>query len=122
MEQVARRHLLADAQAVADVAAYASALVPAQPPTVGDGLDLQRGALIYAQRCAACHGPAGVGVAANMAPRLAGQHASYLTRQMQESAGSGRPNMSAAHVELLNQLDVQAYRSVADYLARTVSR
>jgi cytochrome c553 len=119
MEQVAGRHrLLNSAQDVADIAAFVAALAVALPATSGDGENLGRGAGVYLQLCARCHGAVGLGSAATGTPRLAGQHQAYLLRQMQESAGGGRPNMPASHVTLLNRLDVQDYQGIADYLSR----
>ena len=55
-------------------------------------------------------------------PRLAGQHASYLLRQMQESATNGRPNMAASHVEALRSLSYEDFSGAADYLSRIAVR
>jgi cytochrome c553 len=118
MEQVASRHRLLDPQAIADVAAYVAGLATALPATTGTGENLGHGATAFLRLCSSCHGAVGLGSAATRTPRLAGQHAAYLLRQMQESAGGGRPNMTAAHVALLNQLDVQGFQGIADYLSR----
>jgi cytochrome c553 len=118
MERIASRHRLADAQAIADVAYYAASLHSQLPPAILDGEQLTRGARVFVQLCSACHGATGLGDAQNQTPRLAGQHASYLLRQMQETASGGRPNMNANHIRLLNRLDFEDYQGIADYLAR----
>jgi cytochrome c553 len=118
MEQVTSRHHFDDAQAVADVAGYIATLIPLLPATPGNGEQLERGRQLYRRRCQECHGPTADGAAATHIPRLAGQHAAYLMRQMQESAGGGRPNMSASHQALLNSLDVQDFQALADSLSR----
>jgi cytochrome c553 len=118
MEQIASRHRLANAQAIADVAYYAATLHSDLAPAILDGEQLARGARVFVQLCSACHGATGTGNAQTQTPRLAGQHATYLLRQMQESANSGRPNMSANHVKLLNRLNFEDYQGIADYLAR----
>lgn len=118
MEQVTSRHHLDDAQSVADVAGYIAMLAPVLPATPGNGEQLERGTQAYKRRCQECHGAAGEGSAKTHTPRLAGQHAAYLMRQMQEAAGGGRPNMSASHQALLNNLDVLDFQGLADYLAR----
>jgi len=118
MEAVANAHHLVDAQAIADVAGYAAALQPVLPAAIGNGEDLDRGAVAFLRHCGDCHGAVGQGSAQQRMPRLAGQHATYLVRQMQESAGDGRPNMAPRHRALLNRLDVSDYRGMADYLAR----
>jgi len=122
MEQVAGGHRLAGAQDVADVADYVATLRPRLPPTTGDGEYLQRGATAYVSACAGCHGASGQGSNAAAVPRLAGQHAPYLLRQMQESATAGRPNMAAAHVALLRSLSYEDFAGAADYLSRLAVR
>jgi cytochrome c553 len=118
MEQIASRHRLADAQAIADVTHYAASLQTDLPPATLDGALLSRGAAVFMQQCSVCHGEAGAGNPQTQTPKLAGQHATYLLRQMQEAANGGRPNMSAKHVRLLNRLNFEDYQGVADYLAR----
>lgn len=122
MEQVAGGHRLAGAQDMADVASYVATLHPVLPPTTGDGEYLQRGATAYIRLCAGCHGASGQGSNAAGVPRLAGQHAPYLLRQMQESATNGRPNMSAAHVAVLRSLSYEDFAGAADYLSRVAVR
>lgn len=118
MEQVAGGHRLGGAQDVADVAAYVAGLTVELQPATGTGEYLQRGAAAYVRVCAGCHGASGQGDAATAVPRLAGQHAPYLLRQMQESATNGRPNMAASHVAALRTLSYEDFAGAADYLAR----
>jgi cytochrome c553 len=118
MEQVAASHTLGSAQDVADVAGYVSALRADLPPVTGSGEYLQRGASAYVRACAGCHGASGQGDAATAVPRLAGQHAAYLLRQMQESATNGRPNMDPGHVQTLRGLSYEDFCGTADYLSR----
>jgi cytochrome c553 len=118
MEQVAGGHRLGGAQDIADVAAYVAGLDSELRPATGDGEYLQRGASAYLRVCAGCHGASGQGDAATAVPRLAGQHAPYLLRQMQESATNGRPNMAASHVAALRTLSYEDFAGAADYLAR----
>jgi cytochrome c553 len=121
MEQVTSRHQLGDAQAVADVAGYIAMLSPVLAPTPGNGGQLERGAGLYKSRCLECHGPMGEGSVGSQTPRIAGQHAAYLMRQMQETAGGGRPNMSAGHQALLDTLEVRDFEGLADYISRLPS-
>ena len=118
MEQVAGGHRLANAQAVADVAGYIATLRPELPAALGSGEYLQRGAAAYIRVCSGCHGATGQGNGAGAVPRLAGQHAPYLMRQMQESAAGGRPNMAASHIALLRLLSYEEFAGAADYLSR----
>jgi cytochrome c553 len=122
MEQVAGGHRLTGAQDVADVAAFVATLRPQIPAATGSGEYLQRGASAYVRTCAGCHGGSGQGNATSGVPRLAGQHAPYLLRQMQESATGGRPNMAAGHVETLRALSYEDFVGAADYLSRMAAR
>ncbi|MBF0240763.1 MAG: c-type cytochrome, partial [SAR324 cluster bacterium] len=72
---------LANDQAVNDVAAYISSLVPADSPATVKG-DIAGGKAKFAL-CAGCHGPNGEGNQAVNAPRLTGQHDWYVVRQLQ---------------------------------------
>ncbi len=118
MEHFADRHHLANAQAVADVAAYIHQLVPSGPPGEGSGKQLEAGAALYAQRCRSCHGAAADGDAARTVPRIAGQHYEYLRRQFYDAVDGRRPNFSPAHIRLLAKLEHDDIEALADYLAR----
>ena len=63
--------------------------------------------------CQACHGAHAEGT--SIAPRLAGQHAAYLTKQLHVFTGQGRPSAVAMHaiIQTLNEQDIQ---SLAAYL------
>jgi cytochrome c553 len=119
MEHFAGRHVLGDAQAIADVGEYVSRLARERPRNVGDGELVGHGAEVYAQRCAKCHGPRGEGDDAGAIPRLAGQHYRYLLRQMYDAVDGRRPNFSREHVRLLGELERDDLVGVADFLARS---
>jgi cytochrome c oxidase subunit 2 len=73
--------MLADEQAVADVAAYISSLEsPASAATV-EG-DIKMGADYYNQFCGACHGAGAVGNLALNSPRLAGGDDWHMQAQL----------------------------------------
>jgi cytochrome c553 len=72
--------LLPDDAAIADVAAYVKAFPVKR--VASDNSMHERGHALF-QSCAACHGPAGEGGAAQDAPMLAGQDARYVARQLQ---------------------------------------
>jgi len=119
MEHFASQHVLGDAQAVANVAAYVSQLTPEGPRNVGTGEQVPHGAEVYAARCENCHGPVGEGNATEVVPRLAGQHYEYLLRQMYDAVDGRRPNFSRDHVRMLAKLERADLVGVADFLARS---
>ena len=118
MEQIADRHHLADAQAIADVAAYVSRLHGDRPNGVGNGQLLEHGAGTYAALCRGCHGVDGQGDAQRSIPRIAGQQYEYLRRQIYDAVDGRRPNFSPAHIRLLARLDHEDIQALADYLSR----
>jgi cytochrome c553 len=118
MQQYADNHVLADAQAIADVAAYAASLPRAGIAGQGNGSQVQKGRGIFAAQCASCHGAAGEGDAAALVPRIAGQHYAYLLRQFHDAVEGRRPNFPAEHVRLLERFDRDELNGLADALAR----
>lgn len=118
MEPVAHTQALRDAQAIADVAAFAATLVPRVPAGAGDGEFLESGRDVYAARCAACHGVAGQGDREGAVPRLAGQHYAYLLRQFHDALEGRRPALAGTHEPLLQDLDRAALQGMADLLSR----
>jgi len=119
MEHVAARDLLANPQAIADVAAWVSQLDAQVPPGVGNGDLVAHGARVYAAGCAACHGKAGEGDANAGVPRIAGQHFQYLLRQMHDAVENRRPNFSRSHVRMLARLERDDFVGLADFLSRS---
>jgi cytochrome c553 len=120
MKNFTDRHHLPGAQDVTDVAAYVASL-PRFPPTskgIGDGRNLGDGASLYFRLCERCHGPLGQGDLLRNRPRLAGQHYSYLLRQLQETAADQRPGMGRDHVDMLKNVPTEELQGVADYLSR----
>ncbi len=71
-----------DGEAIANVAAYISALPPNKPSATVDG-DTANGKKLYDSRCGACHGGKGWGIEELHTPRLNGIGDSYLIRQVQ---------------------------------------
>jgi cytochrome c553 len=119
MEGVATSHdVIPELQDVADVAAYVSGLERDGERGVGDGQNLDRGAALYAAKCASCHGKEAQGDDARQNPRLAGQHVAYLTRQMYDAVDGRRPPLTRSHQQLLKPLDFAEVQGLADYLSR----
>jgi cytochrome c553 len=120
MEHFADRRHLEGAQDVADVAAYVAALPRVAPAAVGlgDGASLDAGTRAWFAGCAGCHGATGKADAAGFVPRLAGQHAAYLERQLLDAADGRRPNMDRDHRRALKGLSEPQISGIADYLSR----
>jgi cytochrome c553 len=124
MSHFADQHHLTGAQAIADVAAYASSLPhPAWAKTgTGPGAFVDRGEGIYAQRCAGCHGRTAQGNSGAGVPQLAGQHYEYLRRQIYNAIDGERPGLAPSHASLLKPLEHDDIEGVADYLSRLPPR
>jgi cytochrome c553 len=118
MEEQADQHHLETPQDIADVAAYVSQLHFAGANGMGDGGHATEGARIFGERCASCHGATGQGDEQQAVPRLAGQHYSYLVRQMYDAVDGRRPTLQQVHPRKIEPLDFEQVRAVADYLSR----
>lgn len=119
MEGVATSHdIIPELQDIADVAAYASHLTRDGARGLGDGQNVEKGAAIYAAGCSSCHGENGEGDGASGVPRLSGQHAAYLARQIYDAVDGRRPALASSHRKRFVKLDFQEVQGLADYLAR----
>jgi cytochrome c553 len=118
MDRYADKHVLPDAQAIADVAAYTASLDRRTPRGTGWGGNLALGKQVYAAQCRSCHGAAGEGNGKELIPRVAGQHYEYVLRQLYDAVDGRRPNFSRSHVRLLGKLDRDQLLGVADALSR----
>ncbi len=119
MEEVAsNRHVLAGAQEIADVAAYLAGLTLKAPSGVGDGLELAHAATVYGGHCQSCHGIHGEGDAARAIPKIGGQHAGYLMRQVYDSVDGRRTPLAATHRRRFLALDFNDVRGLSDFIAR----
>ena len=106
------------AQAVADVAGYIDTLELSVSGGKGPGVDLARGAKLYAESCARCHGPEGEGDGEHFVPRIQSQHYAYLLRQFQAirdgRRGNANPEM-VSHVQGISDADA---RVILDHVSR----
>ena len=119
MEGVATSHyVIPEAQDIADVAWYVSLLDRDGNRGVGDGEYVDRGAALYAQKCASCHGESGQGNEKKEVPRIAGQHAGYLARQIYDAVDKRRPALARSHGKRFAPLDFQDVLGLTDYLSR----
>jgi cytochrome c553 len=120
-EQFTDRHVIGDAQGIADVAAYASQLVQEPPRHFGNGELVDHGARIYVVRCRSCHGRGGEGDSDRLVPRVGGLHYAYLLRRMYEALDGDGSSFSSAHLQLLATLERSDLVGVADFLSRSES-
>jgi cytochrome c553 len=119
MEGVANSHeIIPELQDIADVASYVSQLELDSARGVGDGVHVARGAELYSKQCASCHGRQGEGNDAKQIPRLAGQHAAYLSRQIYDAVEGRRPELTRSHGKRFESLDFENVLGLSDYLAR----
>jgi cytochrome c553 len=119
MEGIAAKHtLLATNQDIADVAAFVSRLDRDGNRGVGEGLYVEKGAAIYAQQCASCHGANAEGDGDKGIPRLSGQHAGYLARQIYDAVDARRLPLAETHRKRFVPLDFEEVLGLTDYLAR----
>ncbi len=118
MEGMADRHYIKGAQDIADVAAYVSKLARHGKRGIGSGEFVVEGGRIFAQQCESCHGREAEGNAERGVPRLAGQHYSYLVRQMHNAVDGRRPALPALHSQRIEPLNYEQVRAVSDFLAR----
>jgi cytochrome c553 len=119
MEGVATSHeVIPELQDIADVSGFVSQLEGDGNRGVGEGVHVERGAQLYADNCASCHGRNGEGNDAKEIPRLAGQHAGYLARQIYDAVDGRRPHLTRSHGKRFEPLDYEDVLGLSDYLAR----
>lgn len=98
--------------------ALAIALGTAAPADAADG------AALFKSRCVACHGAAGAGNAALLAPPIAGQDEAYLARQLQlfrsRQRGGDAPSGAVAGMQAVAQglTDDAAVLALARHVAK----
>jgi cytochrome c553 len=119
MEGVATSHeVIPELQDIADVAFHVSRLDRDGKRGVGDGFYIERGAALYAKSCASCHGLHAEGDDLKEIPRLSGQHAAYLGRQIYDAVDGRRPPLARSHRKLFAPLKFEDVLGVTDYLSR----
>lgn len=118
MQHYADNHVLPDAQAIADVAAYVAALERPGPAGTGTGQLAAIGRSLHAMHCASCHGREGEGHAEDAVPRIAGQHFAYLLGQFRQAREGSRRTFTAEHVRMLQEFDDDQLTGLADALSR----
>jgi len=117
-----------DEQQFVDVAQWYASLEPPAPaalPEVDDALLAEGRALVedgawdsYIVPCTSCHGPGLRGVGSAF-PALAGQHASYLTQQLQAwRDGSRRNDPDQLMLAIAARMSPRQIEAVSEYIAR----
>ncbi len=112
------RERIGGAQAVADVAGYIDTLEISVSNGVGPGDDLLRGAELYAETCASCHGERGEGDAKLAIPRIHAQHYAYLLRQFRKIKAGERGNADPAMAAAIQAFSEADTRAVLDLVSR----
>jgi cytochrome c553 len=118
MQVVTAHPKSADQSDFAAVSVYLSALAWNPAPVKGSGEHLRVGQEIYTHICAACHGHDGRGQASNRVPRIAGQHYSYLRRQVDEAARLHRDLAPPEMTSALRGMRESEKDALADYVSR----
>ncbi len=96
-------------QSLSDLADYLARAAPSMRAETGEGRALALGKSAYNSGCSACHGENGAGNATLTAPRIAGQHARYLSSRLREFS-SIHPGQPAPPAE--------QQAAIADYVSR----
>ncbi len=111
-------NILPDEQSIRDVAAYIANLPMSPTNSVGPGMDLEHGKMIYRVNCAVCHGKNGEGDNEKAYPRVHGQHYAYLLRQMHWMKMGKRRNGDELMYKQISNLNPRDLDALADYMSR----
>ena len=117
---------LADAQAMADVAAYIETLcIPrgaGQYEAPDAAKQIAYGKKLFEKDCTLCHQPSGDGVKEKFYPVLAGQHYAYLLRQLGDIRDGRRGNAHPVMVKVVAKLDDKQLVAISAYQASLASQ
>ncbi len=103
---------------ITEIAEYLSALpVAASPPSDAIETERTRGATLFAQSCASCHGTNGEGHDGLFASRLCGQYAGYMNRRLDEIAARSRGDADAIMQDAIDEVPVDDLRAIVAWLA-----
>jgi cytochrome c553 len=105
-------------QDIADIAAFLTRLPVPADNGKGPGTDLPKGAAIYLDQCATCHGRAGEGDANRFYPRVSGQHFKYLLREMIDIRDGARLNANPKMIGVVKHYADSELEAAADFMSR----
>lgn len=110
-------------QDILDLAAFFSSqktqLGEADPNLVAAGEKLYRGGNVASgvSACAACHSPTGTGNPAAMFPRVSGQYAAYVAKQLQDFKTGARTNDAGQMMRnIASKMTDEEIQAVASYM------
>ncbi len=112
------------AEDIKDLSAYYSA--QAIKPGAGNKEKVELGKIVYkggnlttqVTACAACHGPTGMGNPAANYPRVSGQHAAYVVKQLKDFKKGDRANDSSSIMRsIAKRMSDEEMEAVAEYMA-----
>ncbi len=110
--------VIGGAQGLEDIAEYISQLPKTKSVGQGDGLQLNKGEKLFAEKCIACHGSEGQGNAESFFPRIQGQHYAYLLRQLQWIRDGRRKNSNPMMLAIIKDMDDKTLSAIADHISR----
>lgn len=109
---------------VLDVAAYFASLKPTAGTAVGDPATIALGKKVYrggnaktgVSACMSCHGPSGHGIPPRF-PRVSGQHAAYMEKQLLQFKNSARANDEGIMTRIAFRMSEAEIKAVSQYMA-----
>lgn len=103
---------------ITEIAAYLSVLPElASMPSSVSREERVRGASVYAQHCASCHGANAEGHDGLFASRLCGQYSGYLTRRLAEVAARTRGDADAVMQGVVDAVPSDDLQAIVAWLA-----
>lgn len=109
---------LGDAQDIADVAGYIANLPMTTNVNKGPDYPDSKGAEIYKEKCAKCHGDNAEGDPKDHGPLLQSQHYTYLKRQFDWIRSGRRRNADEKMTKQIQDFHPREEREVLSYVAR----
>ena len=117
--------MLLSAEDMADLAVYYESL-PAAAQAVADVSLVDLGEALYrggnsetgVPACLACHGPSGLGNAAAKYPAIAGQHATYTAKQLNDYASGARETDGKTRMmrDIAERLSAEEIKALSSYV------